>query len=139
MRYLTLVVGVLLACAAALPGAAQSLPPIPFLTNYTYWDHHWLQWLPSHPRFEAIEASVASANGRQFIRVWLTERAPPKRQVHYFDDEDMARAMRGGVFAPIHYGVLGEPGAPRGLDLDFHDEGGQEISWFLRFAPEQKL
>src|SRR5262245_48572990 len=107
-------------CAAFIvcvtPAAAETLPPAPFHTSYTYWDHHWLQWLPSHPRFEAIEASVASPReGQPFIRVWLTERAPPKRQVFYFDDRERAAAMGTGEshYAAIDYRILGTPGAPR--------------------------
>jgi hypothetical protein len=128
--------------ASAAPAAAQSLPEIPFHTNYTYWDHHWLQWLPSHPRFEAIEASVGSMpDGRRFIRVWLTERTPPKRQVFYFDDSDRAAAMRTGEshYAAIDYKILGEDGAPRGLDVQFRDAAGELVNWRLGFAPTAKL
>jgi hypothetical protein len=138
MKLPTWVCATLIACVS--PAAAQQLPEIPFHTNYTYWDHHWLQWLPTHPRFEAIEASVASAGGKSFIRVWLTERAPPKRQVFYFDDAGMARAMSVGAhFVPLTYRILGEPNAPRGLDLDLKGIDGEAISWLLRFPPERRL
>jgi hypothetical protein len=140
MKFPTCVCAAFVACAS--PAAAQTIPPVPFHTNYTYWDHHWLQWTPTHPRFEAIEASVAAMpDGRRLMRVWLTDRAPPKRQVFYFDDRDMAAAMRTGEshHAPLSYKILGEDGAPRGLDLEFRDADGEAVSWRLGFAPSAKL
>ncbi len=32
----------------ALPVAAQHPPVVPILTSFGYWDHHWIQWLPTH-------------------------------------------------------------------------------------------
>ena len=130
----------IIACAA--PAAAETLPPAPFHTAYTYWDHHWLQWLPSHPRFEALEASVATPReGQSFIRVWLTERTPPKRQVFYFDDRGRAAAMRTGQsqYAAIAYRILGAPGAPRGIELDFLDAEGVGVNWRVGFPPGAAL
>jgi hypothetical protein len=48
---------------AALPGSAgvaqpSGSPLVPLFTQFSYWDHHWLRWLPAHPVFEAIEAQV---------------------------------------------------------------------------------
>jgi hypothetical protein len=133
-------------CAAlvafAVPARAETIPPIPFHTAYTYWDHHWLQWLPSHPRFEAIEASIATkAGGGRFIRVWFTERAPPKRQVFYFDDRATAAAMRTGEshYADLRYNVTGDDGAPRGLELHFRDGSGALVSWRVGFPPKATL
>jgi hypothetical protein len=140
MLHLARLCAALIVCAA--PAAAETLPPVPFLTAYTYWDHHWLQWLPSHSRFEAIEASVASPrDGESFIRVWLTERAPPKRQVFYFDDRDRAAAMRTGEshFAAIDYRILGVAGAPRGIELGFRDAEGERVNWRVGFAPDATL
>jgi hypothetical protein len=140
MKFLTWSGAILIACTA--PAAAQTIPPVPFHTNYTYWDHHWLQWTPTHQRFEAIEASVAALpDGRSITRVWLTDRTPPKRQVFYFDDGDMAAAMRTGEshHAPLQYKILGADGTPRGLDLHFRDAAGEPVSWRLGFAPDAKL
>ena len=38
---------------------AQTTPLIPANTNFTYWDHHWIQWMPTHPLYEAVEPAAA--------------------------------------------------------------------------------
>jgi hypothetical protein len=74
------------------------------------------------------------------MRVWLTEREIPKRQVHYFDDTNVAKGMRGDShFVPMQYMILGESGAARGLDLSFHDESGQRIDWRVTYPADATL
>jgi len=41
--------------AAAVADQAQSKLLIPINTNFSYWDHHWIMWIPRHPLYEAVE------------------------------------------------------------------------------------
>jgi len=124
------------------PAPSQTLPVIPLHTSYSYWDHHWIQWLPGHPRYEAIEASIASNSDgtSQYMRVWLTERQPPKNQTFFFDDETQTRSVFGKSFArAIRYETSGGSGAPLGLDASFEDDEGRAVSWQLKFPPAERL
>ncbi|HEU4478471.1 MAG TPA: hypothetical protein VFR80_08125 [Pyrinomonadaceae bacterium] len=62
---------------AAVVGHAQSKPLVPVNTNFSYWDHHWIMWIPKHPLYEAVE--VLSVDGatdpnERLIRVFFTEK-----------------------------------------------------------------
>jgi hypothetical protein len=124
------------------PAPSQTLPVIPLHTSYTYWDHHWIQWLPDHPRYEAIEASIASNSDgtSRYMRVWLTERQPPKNQTFFFDDETQTRSVFGKSFVrAIRYETPGGSGAPLGLDASFEDDEVRAVSWQLKFPQAERL
>src|SRR5262245_40556498 len=73
---------------------AEALPQpvIPFHTSFRHWDHHLFLWTPTHPLYESIEAAAStSPGGRELVWVWFTERAVPKKQVHYVSDPETAR------------------------------------------------
>jgi hypothetical protein len=113
---------------------------VPLFTNFTYWNHHWLQWLPTHPRFEAIEAAIAEVGERRLIRVWLTERTPPKRQFYFFNDAGAAAAQGADSYSrPIRFAYEAQEGKPADLDLAFEDDEGRAIIWSLRFAESDLL
>jgi hypothetical protein len=61
--------------------------------------------------------------------------------VFYFDDRDRSAAMRTGEShdASIDYRILGEAGAPRGIELGFRDAKGERVNWRVGFAPEATL
>ena len=40
---------------AAFPSYAQTDLLLPINTNFSYWDHHWIMWIPQHPVYEAVE------------------------------------------------------------------------------------
>ncbi len=90
---------VLLAAAPLVSGAAEraELPVLPLLAHYTRWDHHLLQWLPDHPRYEMAEAFInARPDQEPLIWVLLTERRPrkgSKPQVGYTNSADWARQV----------------------------------------------
>ncbi len=72
--------------------------------------------------------------------VWafFTERAPPKRQWHYFNDAGVA-ATRGARFSAIPIAIVGESGKPRGVKTSLTDMDGQSIGIEVQFAPEARL
>src|SRR5262249_10224752 len=121
-------IAILLIGMVGAPARAE-VPLIPFHTSFTYWDHHWIQWLPTHPRFEAIEAAIAGGDdpSKRFIRVWLTERKSPKNQVYYFDNEAVLRTMRSGFVRQISFTIGGSAELPRALDLSLTDADGQPV------------
>jgi len=119
--------------AAPAPPAA---PLAPVFTNFSYYDHHWIQWLPDHPVYEAIEAQVYEGPGAQrFVRVFLTERAPPKRQTYYFSDADTAaRWSSGRAFArEISLDSSPNAGGARNLALRLTDAEGAALEWLVEF------
>lgn len=127
------------ACASPQAGAAAAPAPLaPVFTNYSYFDHHWIQWLPDHPVYEAIEAQVYDGpDDRRFIRVFLTERAPPKRQTYYFNDAETAERWSGGrAFArDIDLDHTPNAGGAHDLTLRFADANGAPLEWTMRFDP----
>jgi hypothetical protein len=111
-------------------------PLIPVFTNYAYYDHHWIQWLPDHPVYEAIEAQVYERDGgERFIRVFLTERAPPKRQTYFFSDaETAARWTAGRAFSrDIQLESRVNGGGARDLVLRLTDADGAPLEWIMEF------
>ena len=40
---------VMVTAFVALPIPAHAQPPIPLLTGFPHWDHHWFMWTPRHP------------------------------------------------------------------------------------------
>jgi hypothetical protein len=130
-------------CVLLVVTAANAQPAerfVPLFTNFTYWDHHWLQWLPTHPRFEAIEAAVAEVGDKRLIRVWLTERAPPKRQFYYFNDFDAATAQGADSFYRlVRFDYVAEEGKPANLGLTLDDDEGHPIAWTMHFNDTDRL
>jgi hypothetical protein len=128
--------------AAPVRAAEPSpLPILPLSTNFSYWDHHWIQWI-DHPVYEAIEVALSQPTPETppLVRLWLTERAAGKRQVYYFNDAAVARAFpqesHVAEFALQHDG---EPGFARNLSLAFTDKDGVPIRWEMRFPAAQRL
>ena len=122
-------------------GAALTAPPLPLIplaTNFSYFDHHWIHWLSDHPVYESIEAeSYLRPDGKTFIRVFLTERAGGKKQVFYFNDEEVAKFWRPAEahFREIEFAAHGAPGEPPGLHVKLKDKDDQTIEWTMSFAP----
>lgn len=48
---------------ALLPAKVPVPYVVPLQLAYAHWDHHLLQWLPNHPRYEMIEALVNDDSG----------------------------------------------------------------------------
>ena len=122
--------------------AEPALPLLPLNTNFSFWDYHWIHWLPDHPLYEAIEVALGAPlpSGAPLIRLWFTERAGGKRQTYYFNDEQVARTFgQESHFAPIEVAHSGLPGKPRNLTLRFFDKDGVGIEWQVGFAPDQQL
>lgn len=124
---------------------AQSPPPllVPFNTSFSHSDNHWIAWMPTHPIYEAIEVRSTpdplSPNGVD-VRVFLTERAGGKNQVHYFNTAAAAKAFRGqGFHRSINYTARGEPGGPVSLDVKFDDKDGRPVDLSLHSAPGQPM
>jgi len=114
--------------SAGLATDPAKAPLVPIITFLSHWDHHWYIWLPGHPVYEAVEV-MASDRGAEGPLVWafFTERAPPKHQVHYYNDRAVA-AARGAFFTPIKFAVSGSDGAPRGVTVTFDDEQARAVA-----------
>ena len=113
---------------ASLAAETAKAPLVPIVTFLSHWDHHWYIWLPGDPVYEAVEV-MASDRGAEQPLVWafLTERAPPKHQVHYYNDPAVA-AARGAFFAPIKFAMSGSDSAPRGVTVGFDDSKGRAVA-----------
>ena len=107
---------------------------VPIFSVFHHWDHHWYIWLPGDPVYEAVEVmSRARSVGAPLVWVFFTERAAPKRQVHYFNDIQLAKA-RGGHFREITFTMTGAQGQPRGITIALTDVDGSPIAVDLQFA-----
>ncbi len=118
-------------------------PLIPVNTNFSYWDHHWIMWITQHPVYETIEVMSTDNPDRpesRLIRVFLTERANGKKQVHYFSDASVAGNWRGeAYYRNIEYRTEGMPGKPMNLYIKFNDKNNALIEWVVRFEGGQEL
>jgi hypothetical protein len=126
-----------------LVSAAHAEPPTVLLaTNFIYYDHHWIQWTPTHPVYESIEAQVTTGDdGREFIRVFFSERAEGKQQVFYFIDPAIVQHWRvGQAFARhIQYAIGAAAGRPRDLHVSLTDKDGKRVRWDMGFSADQPL
>ena len=132
------------ASVAAGPARAAPMPSIPFNSNFwSYWTHYWATWLPDHPVYEMIELTVYENPvdpDDRLIRVLLTERAAPKRQYFYLNDEAEVRRSRANTYLRvIEYRRSGPPGGPQNLEVSFTDKDGIPIRWTIAFPPEARL
>lgn len=137
-----LVIASLAAAMAENKAAAASIPALPLFSSFSYWDHHWIQWLPDHPRYEAIEVALAEQGGGRdpLIRLWLTERAGAKKQIYYFNDETVARNFsQESHTAVFGLNYSGKAGHPCNLSIRFKDQEGEDVDWHMSFAPDQPL
>lgn len=126
------------AARAASASTGAGSPLVPFRLYSQHWDEHYFAWLPSHPRFEAIEVMTADRGPSTPPLHWafFTERAGAKTQVHYYDDADVARGA-GARYAKIGL-ELGAPNAAGIGDatIAFTDEAGLAVRWRVGFAPD---
>jgi len=128
---------------AVLVSPAPAEPPTVLLaTEFIYYDHVWIQWTPTHPVYESIEAHMTMGDdGREFMSVFFSERAEGKKQVFYFTDAALAQRWRvGQAFArQIQYWIGGAAGRPRDLHVSFTDKDGKPVKWDMVFSGEQPL
>src|ERR1700748_1496176 len=73
--------------SAQAPGRPEIHPVVPLVSFFAHWDHHWYVWLKGHSTYEAVEV-MSRQHGAEPAQVWVffTERAPPKRQLHFTND-----------------------------------------------------
>ena len=112
----------------------------PIISTFGHWDHHWYIWLPGDPTYEAVEvmSNDRAAPMPPLVWVFFTERAAPKRQVHYFNDAQLA-AARGGRFSEIAFATAGAKGRPQGIKVSLADTVGRPVAIEVQFAPEAQL
>lgn len=121
---------------------ASPLPLLPLNINFSYWDHHWIHWLPDHPIYEAIEVALGGPlpSGEPLVRLWFTERADGKRQIYYFNDAATPRTFgQESHFVPIKVERTGAAGMPQNLSLSFTEKDGAPVVWEVRFPAGQPL
>jgi hypothetical protein len=71
---------------------------VPLQFNYAHWDHHYLQWLPDHPRYEMVEALIDDSEPAKTF-FFLTERQAEqgsKKQHCYTDNLQLYEALQMG-------------------------------------------
>ena len=128
--------------AAAVADQAQSKLLIPINTNFSYWDHHWIMWIPRHPLYEAIEVlsvdSMSYPNVR-LVRVFFTEKKTGK-QVHYFNNANVVRNWRGEAhYRDMDYRADGQSGRAMNLHLKFKDKDDKPVELKIEGAKDGAL
>ncbi len=128
-----------LICAAHAAMAAETTM-IPVISSFRHWDHHWYIWLQGDPTYEAVEVMSRDRGAAMPPLAWVffTERAVPKRQVHYFNDAGVA-AARGGHHRDITFAMTGAEGQPRGLKVSLTDTEGRPVAIDMTFDPAVHL
>jgi hypothetical protein len=113
---------------------------VPILSIFHHWDHHWYIWLPGDPVYEAVEvmSRERAVGAPPLVWVFFTERVEPKRQVHYFNDVQLAK-LREGQFREITFAMTGTQGRPRGITVALTDAGGGPIVIDVQFAAGVQL
>jgi hypothetical protein len=128
----------------AAVGTARASPLVPIASFLHHWDHHWYIWLRGDPVHEAVEVmAVERGPLPPLVWVFFTERAPPKRQVNYYNDAaaiaaSVARGNRA-FFAPIRFAMSGNNGGPRGVNAAFDDAEGRAIIINVGVDPSAEL
>jgi hypothetical protein len=125
---------------SATPASAAETPLVPILSILHHWDHHWYVWLPGDPRFEAMEVMVADRGQGVVPLVWVffTEREPPKRQVHYYNDPGVADALQAHA-RDIALTMSGPEDGPRDVSVRLADSDGRPIEIDVGFDPGARL
>ena len=132
--------GVLALCLATRAVSADAWPDgilvRPLLLSYTRYDHHLIQWLPDHERYEAVEALVTDGPERPAVHVFFTEKEAhegSKRQFFYVNDPDDLQALSGAAgdrevrLADIRYERTDTPTGPR-FRFELSTADG-EVAW----------
>jgi hypothetical protein len=141
MRVLARSIGISLALVgASLSSKAQEAQIVPILSNFYHWDHHWFIWLPGDPLYEAVEVMSKQRGGGTPPLVWVffTERSGPKRQVHYFNNAQVASA-RGAHFREIVFTMTGAEDQARGAHVSLSDAEGRPTTVDVDFASDAQL
>jgi len=124
-------------------GHVAPLPLLPGPTVFYHWDHHWIAWTPGDRMYESIEVMTVETRGMPGSRlVWafLTERAAPKRQVHYLNDPGVAARWRGEAYPrEFDFAADGLIGTPRRLRVAFRDKSDRQVEWVLDFDEHTEL
>lgn len=87
-------------CAGTPTAPAQPLGYVtPLRFSYAHWDHHLLQWLPDHPRYEMAEALIDDTDPAN-VFFFMTEREAvkgSKKQYCYSNTQALAERLALGV------------------------------------------
>ena len=70
---------------------------IPFLLGYDRVDHHVVQFLPDHPKYEMAEMMITEREPKPLLWFFVTERIAKegsKHQVHYTNDPEWANQFK---------------------------------------------
>jgi hypothetical protein len=115
-------------------------PVVPLHSFFSHWDHHWYVWLRGDPEYEAVEIMTRYRGPDIAPLAWIffTERAPPKRQVHYISDQQMA-SVRNWQYRAIELSASGPAGESQGVSADFTNGNGQPVSIAIERNPRVAL
>jgi hypothetical protein len=141
MRLAVLAVLVFLGLASvSLPTVAGETNMLPIISTFRHWDHHWYIWLPRDPIYEAVEvmSNERGADAPPLVWVFFTERAVPKRQVHYFNDTRVAK-VKDEHFREITFTMTGAQDQPQSVDVALTDTDGSPVIIQVHFATGAQL
>src|SRR4029453_1926883 len=100
---------------------------------------HWYVWLRGNPIHEAIEVmSRHRGDGAPLVWVFFTERAPPKRQVHFVNNRAIA-AMLGWQSRHMTFAMPGPSGEQQSLAVPLKGPNDQPVSIDIERDPDAAL
>jgi hypothetical protein len=124
------------------PGIAQDskYPVVPLHSFFSHWDHHWYVWLRGDAAYEAVEIMTRyrGPDVPQLVWIFFTERAPPKRQVHFISDRQIA-SVRGWQYRAIDVSTSGPVGESQSVSANFTNGHDQPVSIAIERNPRVAL
>jgi hypothetical protein len=134
-----LVIALSLVGTSPMAAVATETPLVPLVSSLYHWDHHWYIWLPGDPVYEAVEVMAAERdNTVPLAWVFFTERDGPKRQVHYYNDPQLA-AVRGAQSRDIAITMTGSDDGPKDVSVSLVDLTGRPIEIGVSFSSDARL
>ena len=119
---------------------ATKYPVVPLHSFFSHWDHHWYVWLRGDATYEAVEIMTRywGPDVPPLVWIFFTERAPPKRQVHYISDQQMASTRRW-QYRAIDVSTSGPIGESQSLAANFTNGHDQPVSIAIERNPRLAL
>jgi hypothetical protein len=120
------------------PASAQDHPVVPLVSFYAHWDHHWYVWLEGDATYEAVEVMSRGPADAPQVWVFFTERAAPKRQHHFTNDRQLAKAF-GWQLREMTFSTAGPASEAQSLTVGLRGPDDRPVSIAIERNPAAAL
>jgi hypothetical protein len=143
-RFLSLLLAsLLLTFTLQASGDTPAPMRMPFIVSFSYWQNHWFLWTPQHPVYESLEVMTCedpARPGHPLVWAFFTERGGAKHQVHYVNEQKVAKNWSGeAYYRPMQYKVTERSNGARDIKIEFTDKDGQKVHFSANFSQSSPL